>query len=94
MKIRVQHEDGKIEILVVEGQWAIVQGAQLDRMVGSLFEHFFTKDGYYDGWGCVPSPAENTERQIERIESQRQIEPSPEYPYEKATKIKPKPFIQ
>lgn len=31
---------------------SIVEGAELDRMVGSDgTQHFFTKDGYYDGWG-------------------------------------------
>ena len=49
MRLRVQHESGRTEILTLEGDWIIVEGQHLDRIRSSTFEHFFTKDGYYDG---------------------------------------------
>lgn len=52
MKLRVQHEDGLMEILTLEGHWEIVEGISLDRIRSDRgIEHFFTKDGHYDGWG-------------------------------------------
>jgi hypothetical protein len=42
MKIRVQREDGRWEeVWMEEGVWDVVEGREL----------FFTKEGYYDGWG-------------------------------------------
>jgi hypothetical protein len=53
MKLRVQHEDGKTETLTLRGEWTVIEGRSLDRLQSaSGFEHFFTKDGYYDGWGA------------------------------------------
>ncbi|MGA8641761.1 hypothetical protein [Candidatus Binatus sp.] len=52
MKLRVQHENGLIEILTLDGHWEIVEGTTLDRIRSDRgIEHFFTKDGFYDGWG-------------------------------------------
>jgi hypothetical protein len=52
VRLRVQHESGRTEILTLDGNWIIVEGQRLDRIRSTTgFEHFFTKDGYYDGWG-------------------------------------------
>lgn len=52
MNIRVQHEDGRIETLELPGEvLRVVPGVRLDRLVADDLEHFFTKDGFYDGWG-------------------------------------------
>jgi hypothetical protein len=52
MKLRVQHEDGLIEILTLDGHCEIIEGTTLDRIRSDRgIEHFFTKDGHYDGWG-------------------------------------------
>ncbi len=52
MKLRVQREDGRIETLELCGTWVFQEGKLLSRMLHeSGYEHFFTPEGYYDGWG-------------------------------------------
>jgi len=52
VKLRVQHRDGRIETLHIAKPVSMLEGSELDRIVCSDgTEHFFTKDGYYDGWG-------------------------------------------
>ena len=52
MRIRVEHENGRIEALTLRGTWHCVEGKYLNRLVDENgFEHFFTPDGHYDGWG-------------------------------------------
>ena len=52
MKMRVQQRDGKIQTLDIYPPFSILEGADLDRIILSDgTEHFFTKEGYYDGWG-------------------------------------------
>ena len=52
LKIRVQHENGQIEVVAVVGACQVIQGVELDRLVSAEgTEHFFTKDGYNDGLG-------------------------------------------
>ncbi len=61
MRLRVQHEDGRLETVELLGErLQIVRGHLLDRIVADDLEHFFTKDGYYDGWGRAlsASPAD------------------------------------
>jgi hypothetical protein len=75
MKLRVQHEDGAIETITLAGEWRVQEGSELNRIVGRGFEHFFTHDGYYDGWGAgvSESPAPATEI-IDALEQKRQKE--------------------
>jgi hypothetical protein len=62
VKLRVQHQDGHTETLEVTSV-SIVEGAYLDRMVGSDgTQYFFTKDGYYDGWGKGVTEKKETHR--------------------------------
>jgi hypothetical protein len=78
MKLRVQHKDGRIETLEIARPVSILEGIELDRIVGSDgMEHFFTKEGYYDGWGTgvPPMRGEQSEKIIDTIESQRKKEP-------------------
>jgi len=70
MKLRVQHEDGRIEILSLSGIWQVRDGAYLNRITDeSGFEYFFTHDGHYDGWGgatCLsPSAADEVTQAME-----------------------------
>lgn len=77
MKLRVQHKDGRIETLEISQPLSILEGIELDRIVGSDgMEHFFTRDGYYDGWGTGVPPArsDQSKKTIETIESQRKKE--------------------
>ena len=76
MKLRVQHEDGKIEIISLCRDWRIVEGRYLNRIVdGSGLEYFFTHSGHYDGWGgatnCIPKAADKI---IQAMEEKREIE--------------------
>ena len=74
MNLRVLHEDGRIETIAIEGEVVrIVSGHNLDRLVSGNREHFFTKDGFYDGWGMAAcyTPGEAGEL-IEAIERRRE----------------------
>jgi hypothetical protein len=52
VKLRVQREDGRIETLELSGTWVFRDGKLLSRMTQEDGgEHFFTPEGYYDGWG-------------------------------------------
>jgi hypothetical protein len=52
VKLRVQYKDGRIETLDISQSISILEGVELDRIVCSDgTEHYFTKDGHYDGWG-------------------------------------------
>jgi hypothetical protein len=56
MKVRVQHRKGRIETLTLTGSVSVLYGERLNRLVDENgFEHFFTPDGYYDGWGVRPA---------------------------------------
>jgi hypothetical protein len=57
MKMRVQQRNGKIETLDIDPPISILEGVDLDRMVHPDGEYFFTKEGYYDGWGKSTSQA-------------------------------------
>jgi len=77
MKIRVQREDGKIETLEIEGTQRIVCGSHLNRISGSRCEHFFTKQGYYGGWGGGVCGTEDADRVLSEMEGKREIEGDP-----------------
>lgn len=57
MNLRVQHESGEVEALQLEWPVCIVPAsATLWRMKDANgVEHFFTEDGYYDGYGAACS---------------------------------------
>jgi hypothetical protein len=74
MKLRVQHKDGRVETLDIAQPVSILEGVELDRLVGSDgMEHFFTKDGYYDGWGTGVPPAgsDQNKKTVGTIESHK-----------------------
>jgi hypothetical protein len=76
MKLRVQHEDGSIEVLTLSHEWRVIEGKHLNRIVdGNGFEHFFTPEGHYDGWGGnVRQPQDAADDVLESMEEKRQIE--------------------
>jgi hypothetical protein len=52
MKLRVQTAKGETQTLEIATPITAQQGPHMDRIVGADgTEYFFTKDGYYDGWG-------------------------------------------
>jgi len=76
MRLRVQRADESIEVLNLDGLWTIQEGRYLDRLRSDRgTEHFFTKDGFYDGWGsgaCASGPEAN--EQLRAMEEKREIE--------------------
>jgi hypothetical protein len=52
MKIRVQCKDGTTEILTFRGPIEVAEGRYMNRLSdGSGIDHYFLRDGSYDGWG-------------------------------------------
>lgn len=52
MKLVVIREDGTPQILELhDGAWSITSGISLDLLRCDDIEYFFTKEGFYDGWG-------------------------------------------
>jgi hypothetical protein len=75
MKIRVQHENGEIETLTVKGPLRVSEGKHLDRVhTESGMEHFFTKDGHYDGWGGAVSEPQRAQEIIDEVEARRDFD--------------------
>lgn len=61
MKILVVHESGEQRLLELDGpRLSVHEGDYLNCVRdGGSVEHWFTKAGYYDGWGvniALPSP--------------------------------------
>jgi len=71
MKIRVLHEDGRIETLTLKGLLRVSEGVGQNRIkTESGMELFFSKDGHYDGWGAV-SESQQADEIIATVESCR-----------------------
>ena len=52
MRVCVRYRSGEETTLDLDGTWTVVRGSTMDRLRNeSGFEHFFFKDGTYDGWG-------------------------------------------
>jgi hypothetical protein len=81
MKIRVQRRDGALETITLKGSQFILDGDTLDHFVSEHGrEHFFTKDGYYDGWGQqvrTEMTMEQVKSEADLIELYRDIEQGP-----------------
>jgi len=76
MRLRVQHENGKVEVITLTGEWRVIEGPHLNRIVDENgFEHFFTHGGHYDGWGAgIRQPREAADELLEMMEEKRQFE--------------------
>lgn len=83
IKIQVVRHDGAHEVLTLTCPIRI-SGKCITTSTG--FEHFFTADGAYDGWGmpfsasvpCGEDPMETAMPMIEAIDAEREIILSPE----------------
>ena len=76
MNLRVQREDGSIETIELSGNVRIEEGEAIDCVVAGDREHFFTKAGFYDGWGMPMSPGTTlgeAREIIEAVERRRRI---------------------
>lgn len=75
MRIRVQREDGSVETISVADMVVVQPGKVLNRLVtASGAEHFFTHDGYYDGWGAAVQTEEaGASAVLDAMESKRTL---------------------
>ena len=85
MKIRVQRRNGDIETIEIGSVKAIHEPSEPENPhsqgyfeCGSI-DHYFTADGYYDGWGKCLIGSELTESEavllIDQVEANRKVEP-------------------
>jgi hypothetical protein len=74
MKLLVQHRDGTREVLTLSGTWSVIEGKLLTRLCSTAgFEHWFTPEGFYDGWGkAVNVPLSDAAEIIDAVEQGRQ----------------------
>ena len=82
MKIRVQQEGGAIEVLELIEPISVHEGKRLNRLSSAEgLDHYFTLEGFYDGWGTGDVRLlnqENVEGSIEAIQDLRVVEPPKE----------------
>jgi hypothetical protein len=67
VKIRVQrsNDDEKIETISLKGKWEVIEGKYQNRISDeSGLDHYFTHEGYYDGWGGAIRCDEQTAAEI------------------------------
>ena len=77
MRLRVQHDDGRIEILTLVPPVEAVPGENMNRLAcGDGTDFFFTLEGYYDGWGRNQAGVtkEEADADVERMQAGREIE--------------------
>lgn len=79
MKLRVQHEDGLIEVLTLVPPCEARLGRRMNKFTDATgMEYWFTEEGFYDGWSRDLSSSSVTEQQvnerIDQIEDSREIE--------------------
>jgi hypothetical protein len=77
MKIRVQHRNGVMETISIVDPCQIHEGDSLSHLTSAEgMDHYFTSDGYYDGWGMGTSveTMEEAAQAIEQIEGDREID--------------------
>jgi hypothetical protein len=77
MKLRVQHESGEIEVLSLVPPIEATEGHRQNHLrSGEGLEHYFTQDGFYDGWARNTSGMTDDEvaAKVAEIEKDRVIE--------------------
>lgn len=81
MKIKVKQEGGEIEVLEFVGPLAVHEGEHLNSIRSNDgLVHYFTHEGYYDGWGTgcrrlLGKTGQDVDKMTDDIEAMRQIEP-------------------
>jgi hypothetical protein len=67
MRFMVLNEQLEARVVELCDPLRIVEGRVLDRIVDSNgIEHFFTKQGYYDGWGAEVQRTAPTKQEKEQ----------------------------
>ena len=77
MKIRViRASDHAKEVISVIGPLAVTEGNYLSNLHSAEgMDHYFTPDGYYDGWGLATACSfPEASEKIEQIEKDREID--------------------
>ena len=80
--VKVVRSDGKIETLRIMPGTALVSVGHIQSRIKTAdgMDHYFNREGAYDGWGCGTPPgasSDDSARLRETIESIREIEDSP-----------------
>lgn len=81
MKIKVKHEGGEVEVLELVSPLVVREGKHLNSIRSNDgLDHYFTHEGYYDGWGTgcrrlLGETDQAVDKMVDDIESMRQIEP-------------------
>ncbi len=73
MKVKVLREDGSVETLTLSGNMICVNGSLLNQIQDPNLDHYFTPDGYYDGWGRGVGRSEDAGKIRESVESARDV---------------------
>lgn len=66
MKIKVLHENGREETIILAGRLIVERTKEFNVLHSDEMDHVFTKDGHYDGWG-IPLPGGVTEEEAALI---------------------------
>ena len=77
MRLRVQHDDGRIEIIILVPPVKAVLGKNMNRLAcGDGTDFFFTLEGYYDVWGrnLLGVTKEEADADVKRMQAGREIE--------------------
>ena len=53
MKLIVVYRDGRQREIDVPPDATVALGEGLNRLTNGCIEHWFDRDGYYDGWGAM-----------------------------------------
>ena len=85
--VQVVRANGDHEKLTMTGPLTLLISSGLDRIVTSTgMEHWFTKEGIYDGWGmefAEPVPCDDPQDALDlatAIDNEREIIPPQEHP--------------
>ena len=79
IKLIVEHANGRHEIITIrgdsDGMIKIVEGEFLNEIRdGAGMDHFFTKNGHYDGWGgAFSGDEESSHAAINAMEAKREF---------------------
>ena len=75
MKVKVLHKNGSVETLTFSKNMTYVEGGlDLQSIIQSPdLDHYFTPDGYYDGWGRGVGRSDDAGKIRESVESARDV---------------------
>lgn len=63
----VSAQSGRHELITITEPVTIMRGEKMDRLICATTEHWFKKDGTYDGWGMDLSDTHMTPEEIIKL---------------------------